>query len=254
MTPKEILGHISGGRVLDVATGSGGFIHFLLDGLKNYTEIIGIDTNPRGAGIFAEAFIGKPKIHFELGDALCLSYPAASFDTVCISNSLHHFKDPQTVLGETTRLLRPGGHLILAEMYRDRQTETQMTHVYLHHWWGAVDRISGIVHNETFLRDEIVAMFTGLGLNDQTFHDLSDTDENPKKPENLAELTPVIDRYIQRAEGNPDLQARGEELRQRIQEIGFHGAASLIVIGTKDIRFGNMPITGEDRLREPEHG
>ena len=26
-TPKEILGHISGGRVLDVATGSGGFIH-----------------------------------------------------------------------------------------------------------------------------------------------------------------------------------------------------------------------------------
>ena len=32
-TPKELFGHLSGGRVLDVATGSGGFIHFLLEGL-----------------------------------------------------------------------------------------------------------------------------------------------------------------------------------------------------------------------------
>ena len=44
-TPKDILGHISGGRVLDVATGSGGFIHFLLDGLKDYIEILGVDNN-----------------------------------------------------------------------------------------------------------------------------------------------------------------------------------------------------------------
>ena len=44
-TPKEILGHISGGRVLNVATGSGGFIHFLLDGLKDYIQIIGVDNN-----------------------------------------------------------------------------------------------------------------------------------------------------------------------------------------------------------------
>ena len=44
-TPKEILGHISGGRVLDVAIGSCGFIHFLLDGLKDYIEIIGVDNN-----------------------------------------------------------------------------------------------------------------------------------------------------------------------------------------------------------------
>ena len=232
-TPKEILGHISGGCVLDVATGNGGFIHFLLDGLYDYIEIIGIDTNPRGAERFAQAFQDKHNIHFEIGDALHLNYRAESFDTVSISNSLHHFENPQTVLAEMIRLLRPEGHLILAEMYRDRQTETQMTHVYLHHWWGAVDRISGIVHNETFMREEIVVMFTSLRLIDQRIHDLSDTSDNPKTPEILAELTSVIDRYIQRAEGHSDLQARGEELRQRLQGIGFHGAASLIAIGTK---------------------
>ncbi len=31
VSSKDLLGQISGGRVLDVATGSGGFIHFLLD-------------------------------------------------------------------------------------------------------------------------------------------------------------------------------------------------------------------------------
>jgi len=235
-TATEILGHISGERVLDIATGNGGFIHFLLDGLKDYTEIIGIDTNPRGATVFAEAFMDKPNIHFELGDGLRLNYPAAAFDTVSISNSLHHFESPQAVLNEMTRLLRPGGHLILSEMYRDRQTETQMTHVYLHHWWGAIDRTAGIIHNETFLREELIAMFTKLGLSDPSFHELSDTDEDPKKPEFLAELASAIDRYIQRAEGHPDLQAQGEELRQRIYEIGFHSAASLIAIGKKPDR------------------
>ena len=41
------------------------------------------------------------------------------------------------------------------------------------------------------------------------------------RPDNLTELASVIDRYIQRAEGHPDLQTRGEELRQRIQEDGI---------------------------------
>ena len=33
LDPKQVLGDISGGRVLDVATGTGGFVRCLLDGL-----------------------------------------------------------------------------------------------------------------------------------------------------------------------------------------------------------------------------
>jgi hypothetical protein len=46
-------------------------------------------------------------------------------------------------------------------------------------------------------------------------------------------LNPVFERYIQRAEGHPDLQSRGEELRQRVAEIGFHSASTLVMIGKK---------------------
>ena len=69
-TPKEILNPIPGGRVLDVATGTGGFIHFLLDGLKDYDEIIGVDNNETAANAFANAFKDNLKIHFEACNAL----------------------------------------------------------------------------------------------------------------------------------------------------------------------------------------
>jgi ubiquinone/menaquinone biosynthesis C-methylase UbiE len=169
-TSADILARLSGGRILDVATGNGGFIHFLLEGLKTFTEIIGIDTNERAAMAFAETFKDKPNICFKPMDTLHMSFPAASFDAVCLANSLHHFDDSRALLRAIIRVLRPGEHLILAEMYRDGQTETQMTHVHLHHWWAAVDRAGGIIHRETYLREEIVAMLTDLVLNDMAMY------------------------------------------------------------------------------------
>jgi len=75
--PKDILGRISGGRMLDVATGSGGFIHFLLAGLRDYTEIIGVDASPRTADAFAAAFKDHPAIHFIQMDAHNLEFAPA---------------------------------------------------------------------------------------------------------------------------------------------------------------------------------
>ena len=230
-TPKELLGHLSKCRVLDVATGAGGFIHFLLEGLPDYSEIIGIDTNARSEATFAGAFNEKPHIHFQVMDARHLTFDAGSFDLVCISNSLHHFDDPLPALQEMKRVLRPGGHLLIHEMYRDNQAETQMTHVELHHWWAAIDRSAEVVHNETYPREELVKMIDGLGLSDVKLYDLSDTSDDPRSSELLDELNPVIDRYIQRAEGHPHLQEYGEQLRQRVKGIGFRSATSLLMLG-----------------------
>ena len=88
---KDILSEISGGHVLDVATGNGGFIHELISGLKHYDDILGIDIKEKAKSAFVESFKDDPKIHFRLMDAEKPEFPAASFDTVCISNSLHHF-------------------------------------------------------------------------------------------------------------------------------------------------------------------
>jgi ubiquinone/menaquinone biosynthesis C-methylase UbiE len=231
-TPKDILGQVHGGRVLDVATGAGGFIHFLLEGLQDYREIIGIDSVDRGKAAFEEAFKDKPNVRFQVMDALQMDFPDDSFDLACISNSLHHL-DAEAALRQMKRILRPGGTLLVAEMYCDNQRETQMTHVELHHWWGAVDTVGGVYHRETYRREELVEMVSRLGLSALRTFDLSDLSEDPKSPDLLNELDSIIDRYIQRAEGHPDLQARGEQLRKRVHEIGFHSATTLAVLGQK---------------------
>ena len=229
-TSKDILGQIPANRVLDVATGGGNFIHFLLEGLQDYTEIIGVDNNERAAAAFNEAFKENPKIKFQMMDAHKLDFEDSSFDLVCISNSLHHL-DPVPVLHEMKRVLRPNGFLLVSEMYRDGQAETQMTHVHLHHWWAAVDMLNGIQHRETYTRQGLLDLVSELNLKDLKTFDLSDLSDDPKNPDIIAELEPVFERYIQRAEGHPELQKRGEELKERVKEIGFHGATTLVLMG-----------------------
>ena len=86
---------------------------------------------------------------------------------------------------------------------------------------------------ETFRREEIIELVAGLGLVEMRMEDLSEVHENPHDPEIMVQLNPVSDRYIQRAEGHPELQARSEALRQRIEKVGFDGATSLLVIREK---------------------
>lgn len=231
--PKVVLGDLSGGRVLDVATGAGGFVRFLIDGLRDYREIVGVDVNPERGERFAAAFGERPDIRFAEMDAYRLDFPDGSLDTVCISNSLHHFSDPAPVLAEMLRVLRPGGHLVVNEMYRDGQSETQTTHVLLHHWWAAVGTLRGEVHRETYRRREIALIVEALGLADLRLADMADPDEDPHDPETMAELEAAIDRHVALADGRPELQQRGEDLRCRLHEVGVRSATQLVVIGRR---------------------
>ncbi len=231
----DLLKQIDGGRVLDAATGSGGFVHFLREHLKSYHSITGIDSNLKLEAAFRESFKEEGRVQFQAGNVMRLEFADASFDTAAIANSLHHLDDPLGALRELLRVLRPGGNLIVLEMYRDGQTETQMTHVHLHHWWAEVDRANGVVHHETFRRSEIEAMLVNLGLFEMRVAIIDETSDDPRDPEIQKQLDPVFDRYIQRAAGHPELQERGEELRRRTAEIGFHSAASMIVLGRKAV-------------------
>ncbi|MBI5296665.1 MAG: methyltransferase domain-containing protein [Chloroflexi bacterium] len=234
-TFKDIFGNLHGGKILDVATGTGRFAEVLKEDLASYTEIIGIDTSDRAQQAFQSHF-DDPSIRFMQMDANTLDFPDASFDTVSISYSLHHLPEPLCVLNEMKRVLKPGGHFIVSEMYCDSQAETQMTHVLLHHWWAAVDTARGVCHNPTYPRAEIVSMLGTLGL-DFSFHDLVDLTDDPLAADTVTEIDGIIDQYVQeRIQGVPGeekLRIQGEALRKRAHEIGFHGASVLVAVGQK---------------------
>jgi ubiquinone/menaquinone biosynthesis C-methylase UbiE len=234
-TAEEALGKISGGHILDVGTGAGDFISFLRDNLQNYIDIIGIDSNEQ---LLKDARLthNLENIRFQYMDARRMDFSDNTFDTVCMSNSMHHMADLPRVLDEVMRVCKPGGHIIFREMYQDGQRETQLTHVLFHHWRAAIDTANGITHHETFTRQQILELSRKLGLKNLKYYDEIDLQSDPKDPDLQQSLDSIIDRYIQQSramEGGDVLVRRGEEIHQRVHEVGFHNASSLFLIGEK---------------------
>lgn len=222
--------------VLDVATGGGSFAAHLRREYKSLGTIVAVDVS--------EDILRRPGTPLQsVEDTLraCMDSSRMAlmdhvFDLVCISNSLHHMTDLKGTLEEMIRVLRPGGGFLVTEMYRDDQTETQMTHVLLHEWWAAIDRKSGIPHERTFTREEILGMMDSLDLQDVITREYSFLEGDPKEEGLLAGIDSAIDAYLTRLEsagGDPELHRRGDELRRRLHSTGFHGATSLALMGIR---------------------
>jgi SAM-dependent methyltransferase len=230
---KDILRSLSGGHVLDVATGRGRSLISLMENLKSFSKITAIDTIDYTTES-EDDILKHEKVNYVQMDALSMDFADNAFDTVHIARSLHHMTDIRGVLEEMVRVLKPGSHLIIDEMYRDHLTEKQLTVVYIHDWWADIDTSLGINHNHTFRRDDIIAMVDELALNDILYEDVVSTAY--EESELIAIGERGIDQYYQKAQDLPDfdnLKKRGEELRQRLHNVGAQLATTLLAVGKK---------------------
>ena len=249
------LGSVSGGRVLDVATAGGGFIDTLMKTLKDYESFVGIDycasaTSKKEMESAKKRFEGKPVKFFEM-NAENLKFEDESFDTVCISHSLHHLADINKVLAEMKRVLKKGGNFILQEAYCDGdQTEAQKADELEHEWEAKIDSLLGITHNKTLTRQRIMDIANSLKLSELDIFDSTHPIdclfckrkyecEDPKNQATFHNSIKDIDNAIKRIEDYPDLETRnrlredGERIKEVIAEFGSAPASYLFVIGKK---------------------
>ena len=231
---KQALGGVSGGRVLDVASGEGDFIKTLVRNLSGYVEVIGIDIleYTKAAG----SIFNAGDVRFVQMDAGRLGFGDECFDTVSLSSSLHHLENIPQCVGEMKRVLGPGGHLVIRETHRDIQAEPQRTDMHIHHWVAEMDSALGDTHNRTFARQELIDLVEGLGLSNVEFYDVSNLDSDPKTEANIRDSESVIERYMRHAEGLPghrELRRRGEDLRRRLRRVGIQWEPELIIVGEK---------------------
>jgi ubiquinone/menaquinone biosynthesis C-methylase UbiE len=99
------------GALLDVGCGPGLLLATLAD--RPELSLAGLDIAPEMIRIAAER-LGK-RAEIKLGDAESLAWNDASFDYVFCVNSFHHYPNPELVLNEFHRVLRPHGRLVLAD-------------------------------------------------------------------------------------------------------------------------------------------
>ena len=233
---EEKLKHIEAPMVLDVATGNGSFADHLRTEYQGIGAITGIDVSLKGLEKSREALEKIDDMLILCMDSSELAFPAGIFDMVCISNSLHHMARLDDTLTEMMRVLRPGGYFLVREMYCDNQTEAQMTHVLMHEWWASIDTLNGVPHFSTFPRKTILSIVQTLGLNELITSDYSFPDNDPMDKDTLDHVNGAIDTYIGRTgdlEENSELVKRGEQLRERLHKVGFHGATSLALLVRK---------------------
>ena len=247
---RKRLGGISGGRILDVATGSGDFINTLMKMLKNYGCFIGIDTSRKDLESAKKRFEGKPVEFLEM-DAEHLKFEDNSFDTVCTGYSLHHFGNIDRVLAETKRVLKPDGYFLVQEEFSaGEQSEAQRTDIFRHHWYSEIDSLLGIVHHKTFPKQKIMDIMNSLQLTKlQTYVSTYAVrclicDKKFDCCEGKGEVTidqfaKEIDDNLRRLDKQVDLQVlerlrkEGEKLKERMREYGVANASNLFFIGRK---------------------
>jgi ubiquinone/menaquinone biosynthesis C-methylase UbiE len=118
-------------------------------------------------------------------NANALAFSIESFDLITISNSIHHFNNYTNILDKMVTTLKSDGHILINEMVSDKQTETQMTHVLLHHWWGEIDTECGIVHHPTFSQQNLIEMNEHALLKTIDVQEITNLDENPTDTETI---------------------------------------------------------------------
>jgi ubiquinone/menaquinone biosynthesis C-methylase UbiE len=117
--------------VVDLGGGTG----FLSEGLAPTVALVHlVDSNPEMQAVARQKLSGFSNIQYHLTDGPAIPLPDESVDAVLANMYLHHVEIPQAALMEITRILRPGGRLVITDL--DEHTFTWLREEQADIWLG----------------------------------------------------------------------------------------------------------------------
>jgi ubiquinone/menaquinone biosynthesis C-methylase UbiE len=234
---KTILENLENVKVLDTATGGGGFLDILASYVQKPAQCVGVDQSTKAIE-FARQKHAESIFTFEVMESENLLFEDEAFDVVGISNSLHHLSDVKKALSEMVRVLKPGGFLVVYEMISDNQNEKQMTHVLLHHFWAEIDSRLGIPHNETYTQEglfQLLEKAEGVTVFDKWVSE--EETEAELTAEDYSFIENSITNYIDKAKDFEDIKTfedKAVKLKDRLATVGFQSAKEWMVVLKKN--------------------
>jgi len=188
LTLKGRIGEYNAGCLLDVAVGRGDFLKFALDSFCSWQSAAGIDTDADALATAKKEFEGTPVI-LVLGSALAMPFTSHYFDTVTMSNALHHIDDLPSLFTEVSRVSK--GIIVINEMISECNSQIQETYMTYHRFTAEVDKQLGLYHREPFTLKELLSLVRSSGL--QTIDHFVHA-EIAGDPMNPAEIEAMSDR------------------------------------------------------------
>jgi ubiquinone/menaquinone biosynthesis C-methylase UbiE len=134
-----------GALAADIGAGSGFITEALL---KAGLRVAAVDQSQAMLEVMQRKFDGQP-VTYHLGTSEALPLEDASMDYVFANMYLHHVEHPLEAIGETTRLLRSGGKVVITDL--DEHTFTFLAEEHHDRWMG-------------FKRGDVQRWFEAAGL------------------------------------------------------------------------------------------
>ncbi len=143
-------------RVLDLACGTGAAT---LAFAQRCAGAVGVDvlTEPLKRARLAALEHGIANASFVLSEVERLSFVDHFFDGALCRFSFHHFVHPEKVFAEMTRVVRPGGWILIADMTAPEEPEECALH-------NEMERLCDPTHGRALTVSEFERMFAEAGF------------------------------------------------------------------------------------------
>ncbi|RMD86129.1 MAG: bifunctional demethylmenaquinone methyltransferase/2-methoxy-6-polyprenyl-1,4-benzoquinol methylase UbiE [Candidatus Dadabacteria bacterium] len=128
----------SGGKAMDLCTGTGDLIAFLK--LK-FGEVYGVDFSPKMLSLCRERYKSIEGLNLVEADAMDLPFPDGFFDCITVAFGVRNFPDLGRGLSEMKRVLKEGGFLSVLEFGQPRGIISPLYRFYCRRIMPLVGRI-----------------------------------------------------------------------------------------------------------------
>ncbi len=164
LTLKKRLSDLDAGSLLDIGVGRGDFLRFALDSFHEWDRASGIDIDEDTLGTADAVFRGSPVVLVR-APASEMPFITGYFDTVTISNVLHHVEKLPALFTETARVCKSNGLIVVNEMLNESLTRLQEPYMLYHRFIASVDNQLGRFHHEPFTLKELLSIVKNSGMN-----------------------------------------------------------------------------------------
>lgn len=223
------------GHLLDVATGEGDFLRFLLDTVATFDSATGLEPTKESLAI-ARNKLFPYKVDLVLGNVRKLPFEESYFDFVTLSNGLHHFEQPAKAIQSMMRVLLSGGRLLINETVSDGLNPAQRAHLDFHALKADIDSAKGIYHHHYYTREEIFALLQEAHVEAEHIF-LSDNEPDMlSSKEKIWQFSHKIDEMVESAgelSQKNSFESRSWELKEKIRTFGFQKPPQLTLIAYK---------------------